>query len=489
MTRLELLAQRHWGPFLHLPGLADLPDPDLRAADSFFGFVARHGVADPQPHDIAVWASSDGDDPAQRIAQLSKAMAVLVPAFVGRVGEAAAALPRGKATSGDSAPASNAGATAAPRRPAAHDWDPIARPARKAPRKRTVSVYPWELPADIQDALRRMARGIPGNDVVVSPQIMRRLREKMCQFAWSAQRAGLPVALSEEAVLRYQEDVTARSRGGKNGLRWATIRASIEEIYRYARYIGAPEEISRILAKDSAILESRENRQKALKHAALARTGNTTMSLLDQADDLLEAAEVAAEARKRHQMRNGACILGIYPVAPLRNASAYLIFGVTLFWRSNAWVIDTEIRKTLAFNPDPFVMALQPQHGRFIDAVLLGDAPPRYLPQLRKQALDAERPLFVLPDGTPAAASYVPRIFKEMTKNSFTTTRTMLHTDLSSSIGIAGREMAMAACHQVGKEIHKKYETDLVAVSAVNRRQGVASARRERHGLGRALEL
>ena len=65
----------------------------------------------------------------------------------------------------------------------------------------------------------------------------------------------------------------------------------------------------------------------------------------------------------------------------------------------------------------------------------------------------------------------------------------MLHTDLSSSICIAGREMAMAACHQVGKEIHKKYETDLVAVSAVNRRQGVASARRERHGLGRALEL
>jgi len=244
-----------------------------------------------------------------------------------------------------------------------------------------------------------------------------------------------------------------------------------------------------MLADDLAILESRERRQKALKHMALARTGNTTLSLLDQADDLLEKAEVAATAKKRHGMRNGACILGIYTVAPLRNASAGLVFGETLFWRSEAWVVDTEIQKTLSFNPDPFVMTLAPQHGRFIDAVLLGDRPPRYLPQVRKQALDAQRPLFVLNDGTPAAPSYVPRIFKVLTGNSFTTTRTMLHTGLSSTIGIAGRDMAMTACHQTSPKIAAKYETDLVAISAVARRQGAASERRSRHGLGRTLEL
>ena len=95
---------------------------------------------------------------------------------------------------------------------------------------------------------------------------------------------------------------------------------------------------------------ARERRQKALKHAALARTGNTTLSLLDKADDLLGKAEVAATAKKRHQMRNGACILGIYTVAPLRNASAGLVFGETLFWRNDGWVIDTDIQKTLSFN-------------------------------------------------------------------------------------------------------------------------------------------
>lgn len=485
MTRLELLAQKQWAPFLHLPGLAALSDPALRAADSFFGFIAEHGLADPQPSDVAFWASSDGGDPSDRIAHLSKAMAICIPAFVPRVAEANASLPRGKVSTRATAPERET----IQGHPIAYDWDPIAPPSRCAPVSRVVSVHPWKLPEDMQNALRRMARGIPGNDVVVSPEITKRLREKLCQFTWSAQRAGLPVALSDESVCRYQEDVTARSAAGKNGLRWATVRASIEEIGRFARYTGAPPAIRRMLANDLAILASRERRQKALKHAALARTGNTTLSLLDKADDLLEKAEVAATAKKRHQMRNGACILGIYTITPLRNASASLVFGETLFWRNEAWVIDTEIQKTLSFNPDPFVMTLAPQHGRFIDAALLGDRPPRYLPQVRQQALDAKRPLFLLDDGKPAAPTYAPRIFKALTGNSFTTTRTMLHSGLSSTIGLAGRDMAMTACHQTSTRIAAKYETDLVAISAVARRQGAASERRSRYGLGRTLEL
>ena len=303
MTRLELLAQRHWGPFLHMAGLATLPDPALRAADSFFGHVARYGLADPQPCDVAAWATAEGDDPADRIAQLSRAMTVCIPVFVGRVAEASALLPRAKVAS---PPEAAAPAASAPR-----DWDPIAPPSKRPARARRVSVQPWELPEEMQDTLRRMARGLPGNGVVVCPAILMRLREKLCQFAWSAARAGLPVALVEESVLRYQEDVTERSRDGKNGLRWATVRASIEEIGRYARYIGAPAAIRAILAADLAVLEGRERRQKALKHAALARTGNTTLSLLDQADNLLEGAETVSDAKKRHRMRNGACILGI----------------------------------------------------------------------------------------------------------------------------------------------------------------------------------
>ena len=95
----------------------------------------------------------------------------------------------------------------------------------------------------------------------------------------------------------------------------------------------------------------------------------------------------------------------------------------------------------------------------------------------------------MLDDGTPAAPTYVPRIFKVLTGNSFTTTRTMLHTGLASTIGIAGRDMAMTACHQTSHKIAAKYETDLVAISAVARRQGAASERTARYSHGRSLEL
>lgn len=60
--------------------------------------------------------------------------------------------------------------------------------------------------------------------------------------------------------------------------------------------------------------------------------------------------------RRRHQLRNGACILGLYPVVPLRPASADLVLGESLFWRQESWVIETLIQKTQTRNPEPFRM-------------------------------------------------------------------------------------------------------------------------------------
>lgn len=142
-----------------------------------------------------------------------------------------------------------------------------------------------------------------------------------------------------------------------------------------------------------------ERRQKALKHFELARTGNTTNRILDMADGLLNAVGATDCARKRYRMRNAACILGIYPVAPLRNASAYLVFGKNLFWSSNEWVIEMKIQKTQAKTPYHFVLPLHPDQGKFIDAVLVRDEDRQRLPELRADVIRKLRPLFVLPDG------------------------------------------------------------------------------------------
>jgi hypothetical protein len=150
-------------------------------------------------------------------------------------------------------------------------------------------------------------------------------------------------------------------------------------------------------------------------------------------------------------------------------------------------VIHTPIQKTSAHNPEPFVMALEPQHGKFIDALILGDADERHLAELREEVLAQQRLLFVLPDGKPTAPTYIPRIYKALTKNSFTTTRTMIHTECMTAHGLAGRNMAMAVCHQTSTRIAEKYEADAVAFAAIARRQATASERRARYRLAAEL--
>jgi len=365
----------------------------------------------------------------------------------------------------------------------AEPWDPIAAPATKPPIARHVSLPPHALPPEWQAALRRMAKGLPQNDVVVSHSIVLRMREKLCQLAWTAQNAGMQAGISTETVDRYLTDLQSRGENGRNGLRWATLRASIEELYRFSRYIGMPEDMQRFLADRLALIARREQAQKALKHFALARTGNTTDSVLEMADALLASVNAFACSKKRHRIRNGACILGLYPIAPLRPASADLIFGTTLFWRNEEWVIDTSIQKTRARNPKPFVMPLHPDHGRFIDAILLGDHTPMLLPQLRKDAMTSKRQLFVLPGGSPAAETYIPRIYKLLTANSLGTSRTMLHTDLGISEGAAGTRRAMIACHQESEQTAQRYTQDMVALNGLLRRQAVGFLRRSEYAI------
>jgi hypothetical protein len=208
----------------------------------------------------------------------------------------------------------------------------------------------------------------------------------------------------------------------------------MEEVCRFARYSGAAEEVVTFAASRLWRLSRFESGQRALKFYELARTGHTTLSILDLADELLAKSRNHACPKARHRLRQHAAILGIFAVAPLRNASAELVLGETLFWEGAEWVIDMPIQKTEGRNPEQFVYPLAAQHGAFIDAVILGGYASKHLPALRGTAIATRRPLFVHFDGSPTGRTFIPRSFKEITDNSFTTLRTMLHTDL----GIAG---------------------------------------------------
>jgi hypothetical protein len=61
----------------------------------------------------------------------------------------------------------------------------------------------------------------------------------------------------------------------------------------------------------------------------------------------------------------------------------------------------------------------------------------------------------MLSDGFPAAASYVPRVFKALTGNSFTTLRVMLYSDATTHHGVDGIELAKPAAHHASTEVVK----------------------------------
>lgn len=470
MSTHPILSKPVWAHFLHVEGLHDLPLSALVAADQMLEALRQTGTVEPTSSDYAMWAQGTApEDPVGWLDCLGIAAAAILPSETAAISAARALLPTAAME-----PEHQKTACAEPEAP----WDPCER--LFAPRARKVSVYPWELPESWQTALRRAAQGLPGiNAVAPARDILLRCRDKLCQLTWFAREAGLTPDLTEEVVRQYLEDLETRLQARKHGVRWATLRATVEELYRFARYTGATSQDDRTyLMKRLSRYEFFEQGQSALKFTGLLETGNTTLSVLDQADEILEQAVREEDPAVRHRLRNAGAILGLYSIVPLRNADADLVLGETLLWESGTWVIDTPIRKTMAKSPEHLVVPLEPKFSRYVDAVVRGDFGDQHLPALRARASRSGRPLIVHHDGSLTSPTYIPRTFKTWTGNAFTTTRTMLHTGQAISRGEVGTTDAMAMCHQKSPRTAQKYQEKRIRQVAATRVQDAAATRR-----------
>jgi hypothetical protein len=482
MSIQQILAKNAWKRLVQKPGFTDLSAPAIETTDSFFDFITQYSLPSPTVGDIHNWLGEfTGFERSLKIDHLEEVFAVCHPSFLPLIRETRQFTPPAPNTLKKSKGSRNIQKSSQALGPAyqAKDWDPIASPLRTPPRKRSISISPLQLPPGYQSDLRRAADGLPGKEQKMrapARSIVLRIREKLCQYAWSAGQRQLDRELSLEGIDGYFTDLKQRLSQRPQGLRWATLRSSAEALLAFARYSGETEDIILHLKSYFRYFETRESGQKALKFFAILREGNTTDRILDLADALLAGVVAEERAKKRHQMRNGAAILAIFANAPLRNASAQLVFGETLFWEHDEWVIRMKIQKTQICRPEMFVFPLHPAAGRVIDELILGDASPVMIPTLRAKMLQQKRQLFVLPDGSPAAATYIPRIFKALTGNSFTTLRVMLYSDAVTHHGIGGIELAKSAAHHASTDIIKKhYLEELVAETAAT------NFRRRRH--------
>ncbi len=470
MTRDQILAKPAWRHFLHLEGLYDLPLPALLAADQLFDNIQASGTTTPTSSDYAAWAQRCDTDASSWLENLSDAAELILPSEIRNIAGAQRLIQPATPASHPVPLCEEVSASAA--------WNPCARvPAARA---RHVSIHPWELPGAWQVALQRAAQGLPGA-MAAAPahDILRRMREKLCQLAWAAQAVDLNVTLTEPVFRAYLEALEGRLRARAKGIRWATLRATVEELYRFARYVGTiPANDLTYLRKSLAKYELFEKGQDALKFITLLETGNTTLGILEKADTLLTQAMAEEAQATRHRLRNAAAILGLYSIVPLRNADAALILGDTLIWKSGVWIIDTPIRKTRHRSPDHLVVPLEPEFGRYIDAVVQGDFDRKHLPALRERACASRRPLILHVDGSRPNPCHIPRVFREQTGTSFTTTRTMLHTDQSINRGEQGTRDTMVMAHQTSPRTAQKYQARRVRQIAVERVQETTATRR-----------
>lgn len=447
----SILAKPVWKALAMRPGFATVGEASILATDGFFDYLLEHGLSAPSAGDVVMWLKGEGRADVQlTLDLLEDTFSLFDPSFLRQIADARQQLAK-KSPGANQSPV-----LALPKNtvmlPSYEilSWDPIARPPKRPPILRHVSIQPDELPLDYQETIRRAARGLPGRGAEVkvpARSMVLRMREKLCQCMWSIRNNDFQPVLSPIGIDRYVKDLISRCSLKPHGLRWSSIRASVDGLYLFARYHGEEERIISHLRCYIREFEARERAQRALKFFKLARTGNTTDRMLDQAERLLIGADAELSPGKRHQMRNAAAILAIYANAPLRNASAQLAFGTTLFWENNHWVIRTKIQKTHTSRPELLVLPLHPECGRFIDAILLQDSTPVLLPHFREQAIQERRQLFCLVDERPAAASYIPRVFRALTGNSFTTLRVMHYSDAIRHHGPVGIELAKHAAH------------------------------------------
>ena len=459
MSLPAFISKPVWSNFTSNPRLSTIPRDALFAADGFFEWLSANCNIMPEASDYLTWAREGERASSHALTLLHEAFAILLPGETPKIAEALD-LTQIVVIYGETA-----GSKKAKR------WDPFAEPQKNG--TRSVSIYPHELPEDWKAALLSMVQGVPGVSArAPATRIVQRLRDKLCQLAWSAIKAGLPVNLSRLTVDAYVDDLKDRLGRRERGIRWATMRASVEELHRFARYTDClTGEENRYLVRLLTRYSFLERGQDPFKFQALLDTGNTTLGLLETADTLAARASVEADRGRRHRLRHGAAILGIYSIVPVRNADADLVLGETLLWEGSQWVIDTVVRKTNSWHPETLVVPLMPEFGSYIDLVILGDASPCHLPLLRAEAMKARRKLFLHPDGSDPSPTYVARIFKKHCRTSFTTARTMLHTDQGARRGAKGTRDAMAVMHQTSMKTAKKYQGRAVRQVAVQRTQ------------------
>lgn len=444
--RHVILRQPHMQHLIDLPELSEMPDDELRALEGLMAFCADQELEEPLASDIRAYCELQDQLPAD-LEALSKSMWRLgMPdTFLASLEQVNVTLKHRVYFKG------------------------ITK-GRNRDYEREVSVPLEELPADWQVTLRKLHK----------LGTLDRMQSRLGMFAWSARRAGLPVDLGcIKALQTFYEDIRSRSiarqreQDAKQGLvsdidipRWAYLRGTWEELYRFARIHGCNAETLEELGITFQTLTTKEAGQSSQKMTKVMKIG-TASRLLANARQVLATANDVERADWRHARRNcaAAIALGIGVPARPRDVFEHHIFGEGIFYENGAYLFRYHPRKTRRTINEPFEVELNPEGwSPFIDALILQDQEPRYLDELRAKAIAERRPLYVNYDGTRCVYPWYSRQWAKVTGTGGHIARTLIYDEMAG-LGEFGLIYSKSSAHHVTNQISDKYRSDQ-AISA-----------------------
>lgn len=329
--------------------------------------------------------------------------------------------------------------------------------------QRKVSHRVEDLPQAWQDTLRQLRR-----NQSYSLPILDRMERRLGMIAWSADQADLPIDLEDdEAECAFYDDLIDRSkakaiRNGEDSAeaepRWAYLRSTAEELKRFGTHFGVSDGVMARLDRNYRGFADLEQRQTPLKMFAALQAPKLPVTLA-KARIELEEASASSNPAHRHQRRLKACARGITVACPprARDVIDCMFWGAGVFYRphTNTYAFDYAQSKT----GGPLKMDFEPDFNRFFDALLLGDNNPRYLPQIRDQAIAQHRPLFLRYEGEPVAYGWFGRVWDEAIGSSSHLARTLLQTFLAD-LGEPGFDYGKRAIGHKGNRMIEKYRDD-----------------------------
>lgn len=323
---------------------------------------------------------------------------------------------------------------------------------KKATRARsitpTVSVEVDALPAEWLAVLADMRMGVERGCRAPAGSIVDTIEMKLRQFAFSAEKAGLPATFDIPALSAYAQAMVAR------GLAASTVASTLNKLETFGRYVGAPAETMAALVSERLYHAAEARLAGKEKDRFLSRTGLSINNVACAALQHYQKAHDERNPRIRHMDWLRAALFAFVICRPLRPLDIRkFVIGQTLQRDSEGWGLYSRTRK----NNYKLTGRLWDVCTPYLDGAILLGADEAHLWEAYDRAHG--RRLLADRDGSPLCDAWATQQFRRVFGRGVGIMRTLWH-DLCATVGTEeALRAALAICGQFDPRTARHYRT------------------------------